>query len=211
MKYFLAAILLAVSILAFSQFNKGDKVLGGTLSFNTTKNENSRYVNLSTNSTYFSIYPSFGVLINSNLEIGALLGYTSSHDEWKATDSSTDRKSNNLATGIYLQRYFVISDKFLFSVIANINYAGGKEKTLITSQNDFDENESKQNSFRIIFRPNFIFFPSPHWGLQASIGDLSFTRTHFKNKMNDNTSNQFGVNYGSVSFGIAYYFRRDLE
>jgi len=211
MKFLVAAIFLAVSIQAFSQFNKGDKVLGGTLSFNTAKNENSRYVNVSTNSTSFSIYPSFGVLINSNLEVGTLLGYTSSHDEWKATDTNTDRKSNNLATGLYLQRYFVISDKFLFSLIANINYGGGKEKTSITSQNGIDENEGKQNSFGITFRPNFIFFPSPHWGLQASIGDLSFTVTHFKNKMNDNTSSQFGVNYGSVNFGIAYYFRGDLE
>src|SRR5687768_16114017 len=118
MKYFVAAIFLAVSIQSFSQFNKGDKVLGGTLSFNTSKSENSQYGIVATKSTNFGIYPSFGILINSNLEIGGVLGYSSGHDEWSATETSTDRKSNYFTAGLYVQRYFVISDKFLFSLIA---------------------------------------------------------------------------------------------
>ena len=86
MKYLIPAIFLAVSIQSFGQFNKGDKVLGGTLSFNTAKNENSQFGILTANSTSFGIYPNFGVLINSNLEIGGQLGYSSNHDEWSATD-----------------------------------------------------------------------------------------------------------------------------
>ena len=157
----------------------------------------------------FGIYPNFGVLINSNLEIGGQLGYSSNNDEWSTTDISRDRKSNNLTAGLYMQRYFVISDKFLFSLIGNISYSGGKEKTLTTSQNDIDEDEIKRNSIGVTFRPSFIFFPSPNWGLQASIGELGYT--HSKNKTNDDKSNGFGINYGYVSFGIAYYFRRKVE
>ena len=143
MKYIIAAIFLAVSIQSFGQFNKGDKVLGGTLSFNTAKNENSQYGNLTSNSTSFGIYPNFGVLINSNLEIGGQLGYSSNHNEWSATDASSDRKSNYLTAGFYMRRYFVISDKFLFSLMGNISYSVGKDKTLLTNQNVIDEDQTK--------------------------------------------------------------------
>ena len=209
MKYLIPAIFLAVSIQSFGQFNKGDKVLGGTLSLNTANNENNQYGAVTSNYTTFGIYPNFGVLINSNLEIGSQLGYSSSNNEWSATNASTDQKSNYLNAGLYMQRYFVISDKFLFSLIANISYGAGKDKTLITNQNGFVEDEIKRNSIGVAFRPSFIFFPSPNWGLQASIGELSYT--HSKNKTSDDTSNQFGINYGYVSFGIAYYFRRKVE
>jgi hypothetical protein len=209
MKYLIPAIFLAISIQSFGQFNKGDKVLGGTLSFNMAKNENSQFGTVTVNNTFFGIYPNFGVLINSNLEIGGQLGYTSNNDEWSNTDMSTDRKLNDLTVGLYTQRYFVISDKFLFSLIGNISYSWGKEKTLITNQNDIVEDEINRNSIGVRFRPSFIFFPSPNWGLQASIGELGYT--HTKDKTNDDTSNQFGINYGYVSFGIAYYFRRKVE
>ena len=209
MKYLIPAIFLAVSIQSFGQFNKGDKVLGGTLSFNTANNENNQFGNVTANNTSFDISPNFGVLVNSNLEIGGQVGYSSNHDEWNATDASSDRKSNYLTAGFYMQRYFVISDKFLFSLIASIGYSAGKDKTLLTNQNQVNEDETKRNSIGVTFRPSFIFFPSPNWGLQASIGDLNYT--HSKNKTTDDASNRFGINYGYVSFGIAYYFRRKVE
>ena len=34
---------------------------------------------------------------------------------------------------------------------------------------------------------------------------------HSKNKTTDDTSNQFGINYGYVGLGIAYYFRGKVE
>jgi hypothetical protein len=208
MKYLTAVILLTVSIPSFSQFNKGDKVLSGSLSLNTGKNANSQF-GTDTRNTSFGIYPSMGVLINSNVEIGGQLGYSWSHEEWNATNASTERKSNSLNAGVYMQRYFVISDKFLFSLIANISYGGGKDETLITNQTETNEAESKWNSIGVAFSPNFIFFPSFNWALQAGIGSLSYTR--YKNKTSDDTSNQFGINYGYVGFGIAYYFRRQVE
>ena len=107
MKYFIAAISLALSIQSFGQFNKGDKVLGGTLSLSTAKNENSQYAYLNSNSTSFGIYPNFGVLINSNLEIGGQLGYSSNHNESSATNASSDRKSNYLTAGLKFAFYWL--------------------------------------------------------------------------------------------------------
>jgi len=209
MKYFIAAIFFAVSIQSFGQFNKGDKVLGGTLSFTTGTNENTQYGTLTSNSASLAISPNFGVLINSNLEIGGQLGYSSTHDEWSATNASSDRKSNYLTAGFYMRRYFVISDKFLFSLSGNITYSEGKDKTIVTNQNVIEEDETKGQNFGFSFGPSFIFFPSPNWGLQASIGNLSYTT--FKNKTTDATSDQFHINYGYVGLGIAYYFRRSVE
>jgi len=209
MKYIIAAIILAVSIQSFGQFNKGDKVLGGTLSFNTGKNENTQYGTLTSNSALLAIYPNFGVLVNNNLEIGGQLGYSSIHDEWSATNASSDRRSNYWTAGFFMRRYFVISDKFLFSLIGTITYSEGKDKTVNTNQNVIDEDETKGKNIGLTFGPSFIFFPSPNWGLQASIGNLSYTNS--KNKTTDDTSNQFNINYGYVGLGISYYFRRDVE
>ena len=209
MKYFIAAISLAVSIPSFGQFNKGDKVLGGTLSLSTAKNENSQYAYLNSNSTSFGIYPNFGVLINSNLEIGGQLGYSSNRNESSAINASSDRKSNYLTAGFHIRRYFVISDKFLFSLIGNISYSVGKDKTVLTNQNVIEENQTKGKNIGLTFGPSFIFFPSLNWGLQASIGNLGYTT--FKNKTTDDTSYQFGINYGYVGLGVAYYFRGSVE
>ena len=52
-------------------------------------------------------------------------------------------------------------------------------------------------------------FPRPTGGCKQVLVNLSYTNS--KNKTNDDTSNQFGINYGYVGFGIAYYFRRKVE
>jgi len=209
MKYLIPAIFVAVSIQCLGQFNKGDKVLGGTLSFSTAKNVNSQLANFTSNNTSFGIYPNFGVFINSNLEIGGQLGYSLNHNEWSGTDASSDRKSNYLMAGFYVRRYFMISDKFFFSLIGNITYAEGKDKTVATNQNVIEEDETKGKNIGLSFGPSFVFFPSPNWGLQARIGNLGYS--NFKNKTTDDTSDAFGIDYGYVGFGIAYYFRGDIE
>ncbi|HEX6225545.1 MAG TPA: outer membrane beta-barrel protein [Chryseolinea sp.] len=209
MKYFIAAILLLGSIQCSAQFNKGDKVLGGTFGFNTAKSENNQYTPMTSGNSSFGIYPNFGILVNSNLEIGGQLGYTWSRDEWDAVGGSNDRKSNSWTARLYTQRYFMISDKFLFSLVGSISYGWSKEKTSMTNQIETIEQENKWTNFGFAVTPTFIFFPSPNWAVQASIGNLNYT--HSKNTTTDDASNSFGMNYGSLGFGLAYYFRGEVD
>jgi len=208
MKYLVPVIFLAISIQSFGQFSKGDKVLGGTVSLNTSKSETNEFGTASDYNS-FGVYPTFGVFLKSNLEVGGQVGYSSSSDEWSAPYGSSDRTSKFMTFGLYTRWYFPISEKFLFALIASGSYGTGKDKTLLVNQAIITEDENKRNSITVGLRPTFVFFPSYRWGVQAGIGDLSYT--HSKNKSSDDTSNQFGINYGYVNFGIAYYFRGKVE
>lgn len=208
MKYIFLTIFFLMCIKSYGQFVKGDKVLGGTLSLNIQRAPQSPNGGLINIGTTFDLNPNFGFLISKNLEIGGRIGYSSSYYERNTTPVISEWRSKGVTAAIYMQRYYPISDKFLFSISGSINYSKGKDtyKTTITNTNGINETETNRNSTWVSLRPNFTFFPSANWGLQASLGNITYS--HAKDKSTDETSNNFEINYGTISLGISYYFRK---
>ncbi|MEO0133124.1 MAG: hypothetical protein ABIK73_09405, partial [candidate division WOR-3 bacterium] len=154
----------------------------------------------------------FGLLLSENLEAGGLIQYSSSYYERNTiTPLITEWKSNNISIGFYLQRYFKITDNFLFSIVGDINFGSGKttDKTTNTITNEVTENETKRNSIRLNARPNFIFFPSNNWAIRASIGNIGYN--YSKNRTDDENVNIFNINYGTIGLGVSYYFRQESK
>lgn len=69
-------------------------------------------------------------------------------------------------------------------------------------------NKHKENQFVVLesHDPNIIFFPSPHWGLRAFIGELGYDyEKHIESWYKDHT---FYIDYGGFSLGLNYFFRQ---
>jgi hypothetical protein len=193
----LIAILLPFTTLA--QFVEGDKFIGGTLSLSNQRT-GSPDGGASQKITYFSIQPKMAFLLNENFAVGGTIGYASSQQQENPGIGVS--KTNSFSMGIILRRYFRITDNFLISLDANPYYQKNKTEDYIPS-------ETESNTIGLSVRPVFSFFPSKKWALEAGIGDLSFMRT--KNETLDYTSSYFNLSYGTFSFGMTYYLKRNGE
>jgi hypothetical protein len=209
MKHILFTLLLFSSFTSFSQFVKGDKYLGGTIYLNAQNAPDSPDDGRVNKSTSVGLYPSVGFLLNENFAIGGQLGYSSSYSKSTYNGSYTyEYESTGFSGGIFARKYFMLSDKFFFSLIGLMNYQKGSDIVTYTdpASNESNEEKSKGYILSASIRPNFIFFPTPKWAFEASIGNLSY---HYnKNVTDDKSRNNFNMDYGTISFGLSYYFRR---
>jgi len=210
MKYLIAIIILLTTIQSYGQFSKGDKVLGGTFSISSLSAASDG--NPDRKSSSLSLSPYFGVLVSKNLEIGGSIGYSSQYSEFKNySNYVAESKSHNLSFGFYVQRYFPITDKFLFSITGIMYYAAGRNRsnTRNTNTDEVYEDETRQFETGLNIKPGFIFFPSQKWAFRANIGNIGYS--YSKNKTDNDWQNSFGINYGSIGLGVAYYFRKEIQ
>lgn len=197
-------VLLLCSSLTYGQFSKGDMYLGGAFSFSTHSTPMSGLENISRS---FSVVPSLGYFINENMALGARVGYSNNYS--KATSSVsfvTENLDQSLITGFFARRYFSLSDKFFFTVIGSVDLNQGSNKQTETILNTTTVNKSKDLRVTAAVRPNFVFFPTPKWAFDVSIGNIGYTI--YKDITSKNTTNSFNLQYGAVSLGVSYYFRK---
>lgn len=196
--------LLCLPVCSWAQFSAGNKFIGGSVSINNQNgNVTSPYVSLAQN---FGISPSMGFLVKDNLAVGFRLGYTKSYTDYNYGNISGYPKSNDyeaFSGGLFLRRYITISEKFLFAIDGSVNYIRGTTTNSYIGQTN--SYITKQYNLTAQVAPLFIYFPSDHWGIEASLGSLYFT--HMYNFITDKNANMFNLNYGSFSLGFAYYIR----
>ncbi len=204
MKLILSFILLALAVRSQAQFNKGQKVLGGSLSF-YSRNTKAAYNSSSPNTgTSFGISPSLGIFVKPNLAVGALVTYSSLHIK-DGTSSGSDQTT--MGGGMFLQRYFTISDKFFFTIMGSADYSSEKETFTVTdpTTNATIWNTSKTHAIGVHVRPSFIFFPSPKWALEATLGGFNYNHALIPSEQ---TTDTFNFYYGSIGLGVYYYIGR---
>jgi len=206
MKHLITAILLFVSFQSFGQFSKGDKVLSGTFSVFTQRAPESPNGGLINKHNTFNIDPRFGFLLTENLEVGARVGYSRQASEHTTSYPSTFTwGAREITTGIYARRFFTLSDKFLFTIVGDMNYHFGKnwdENNNIITGEVRDSNERNQG-IGIGITPGFMFLPTNNWAFQANVGNLHYS---FSTR-DDQPANIFQSNLGHLNFGVAYIFR----
>lgn len=201
---FLVIKLMFISWLATAQFNAGDKFLGGTMALQIQDAPNSPNGGLTNEVRSFAVSPTLGLLAKSNLAIGGLLGYSVYTSKiTNAPSPALEYSSHYFSVGIFARRYFAFSDNFLFTVSASGNFERGSEERNYNPPSSGAESQLYQ--WVIAVRPGLLLFPSPHWGIEASIGTISFTSQ--MNLSTEEKSTIFNLSYGSLAFGIAYYFR----
>jgi hypothetical protein len=197
MKKLLFILSLILPTLAQAQFHKGDSFLGGSFSAGYVKRIKSQYAGYT--QTSLSVYPQAAIFLTPRFALGGTLGFGGSH----TGDDDSDYNSRSYGVGA-LGRYFLLAkEKFAIALTGGITY--NRERTKRESDDGY-EDVTKTYSLGASFRPTFLYFPSPRWGFEASVGTISYT--HEQNLSNERTTDDFHADYGNISLGVAYYFRK---
>lgn len=190
-----------------AQFNKGDKFLDVALLLNNVKNDGGYDYSTIRN---IGVSPSIGFFISDNLALGSSFSYGSSYH----SNDDTRNTGKSVSGGLFIKRFFTLNEKFLFLLKGGISYGRGVGERVTVPNSIFDY-KSDFYFFGANIIPSFVFFPSPKWGFEASVGGIGFD--HRKRESinttitNTNTTNTFSILGGSISFGVNYYLRKKVD
>jgi hypothetical protein len=206
-KILLLIILISFSFLAKAQFTKGDKSLGGYVTFDG-QNSSDQDGEPSNETRQVGIEPSFGYFISEKTAVGIFAGYNRyhSHSENAYNGSVWETKDRTASMGLFAQQYFPLTENFLFTITGQIRFSRTWNETVYEEGTYSDEDKLNSYSLGATVRPGFTFFPSQRWAFEASIGSLRYT--YSRSLSNDSKSGAFGFNYGSVGLGVRYFFRQ---
>lgn len=214
MKKFFVFSLLALPLAASAQFTKGNMFLGGSLSVMLQNNNpTSPPLNLispSTQTNNFSLAPSVGFFINEKTVLGVSLSYSAVIQKYdysrypQLTSYTSKTEGSSFGLSPYIRYYLPISTTIYVGLQGGLSFSRGTTTFTEFNGGNLQETDIPSYQLGMSFRPIFIFFPSPKWGVEASIGSLGYT--YVRNLPDNGSSNSFGLNAGSFSFGIAYYF-----
>ncbi|MCH7410026.1 hypothetical protein MM239_11525 [Belliella sp. DSM 111904] len=188
-------------ILSFGQFSKGEKFVGGNMSYYSSKIKYAPSNNPST--TLFSLNSQFGFFVSQSLAVGPAVNFVSSSQPNlnPATNLFQTSKISGLAGGLFIRKFFTISDSFFFSLEGK-GLAGRVNRDL-SSPFLYEEHSTRVH---LSFYPAFTFMPNQKWGFDATIGEASYQSNWYTNPSEESN---FQVNFGQVKIGVNYFFGRN--
>jgi hypothetical protein len=208
MKKIIVFAFISLPLFAIAQFNNGDVFIGGaaSVSLQNTSAPTTANPGYTSQINSFSISPAIGFFLNQKFSIGGDLSYGGSIQKYEnpSNNIQSTTKYNALGVGAIARYYFPISNSFYFSLQGLISFNRGTNKSDQTSGGFTSNSESNNYSLGVNFNPVLIFFPSPQWGIEASVG--SFGYSYYRNLPDVSHSSSFNLSAGRFTFGLAYYF-----
>lgn len=211
-KFTLALLpLFFLSLTAWAQLEKGNKVLGGSFNYSSVTDKSKAYGNVESTNV-FQFNPSFGYFVKDNLVVGLGLGFYGS----KSTEDNgivVDYSNNSFGVGPYIQKFFPLSEKFSFFGRISTGYTKGKDETSSSSEY-FTDSEFKFSTLQVNSALGFTFFPKKWLGIDLSICPLKYSHlvTKPENSTDDNryTTNvfNFSLDTSSILLGANFYLSR---
>lgn len=201
MKLILTIVFLLSCCCANAQFVKGDKFIAGGFSVSVQNSSEDNFYDGKYRS--FQVYPEVGFFLNERYAVGGGFSFLTTTNKSDVSQGTyQDHKVLGLGVDLFVKRYFPITEKFFFSMDGSVSYDRRRATT------DYGGSESKEKSYIVGLNvsPSLIFFPSPNWAIEGSIG--GFNLSHSRGLSDDSKSTSFGLDYGSFSLGFAYFFRK---
>lgn len=213
MKYILTLCLLGLSTLTFCQIAKGRIYLGGTAQFNTAANNQGPWINstlTTTDSRTVQLTPFAGFMVSDRWGIGAELFFAHTAQSFESGGTPVqENKALGLGGGVFAELFVPLSPKFYFSLRNTLRYRTSEsEITLLASSGNSVETTSSLTSsnFSLELLPRLSFFPNQNWACSMGIGNVSAS-LFTPNVNDDRTSTSFNATLGSLSLGLAYFFK----
>jgi hypothetical protein len=215
-KLFIVNILMLCAIVTYAQLSKGTIQIGGQVNYSRTSNDNEILITLGdTKSSTFTISPRAGIFVSDKSVIGLSIEYSRNTSEgiYSPDFGFVDVKgtSNTFIFGPYYRFYQPLGTTAALFLHAQSSVGFGKNKTEI----DDTDIRFKSFLFNVAVSPGITFFVSEKWGLEGSIGLLSYRSTTMKLDEDDadddkDTSDQFdfNLNFSSFSLGVQYFLAR---
>ncbi|UKJ08826.1 autotransporter outer membrane beta-barrel domain-containing protein [Solitalea lacus] len=197
---FAIVVLVATSIAANAQINKGNQSIG--LSFSS---RNSNYtvsgVNVYTSDqSNFSVNIDYAYFIKDKVSLGLFAGFGKNDARYDNSSNGTDQNSKNYTAGVFGKQYFMFGNKFGAFGAANLS-------TTIAKSHNYDANASlllsnyKYFNVGLGLQGGIAFFPFKRLSCEAGIGAVNIG--YSKNKSfnsNDELDSDSSVSLFDFSF-----------
>jgi outer membrane protein W len=198
-KLLLSFILLApICIGAQAQTTQGSLMLGGGISFSSSKNEGSEG---DYKTTSFAFIPSVGYFVVDNLAVGANLSLQSDKTTG-GINGNYEAKQTSLAVGPFARYYiFTSNEKFAFMAEAGLLFGSGKQES------NNNNSTTKSSSVNFYVSPGFTYFLTDKWGVELQLEGLTYS-SYDPNKDIENDKRSgfgLGVDFFNPSLGIRYF------
>jgi len=200
--------LIAVSALAFTtqaQTEKGKFILGGSVEFNSSKDNDASKAD-----TRFSIVPSVGYFVSDNFAIGTGVGFGTSKNHVDAVGNVAGftTKSEAFVVAPFARYYKGITEQFKFFGQLSVPMAFGNNKLGDNDGNNYAKT-SKFSNVGVALSPGFAFFPSKKFGIEFSVEGISYNNSSDKNgngdKIGGNKEFNIGANFFAPRLGVQFY------
>lgn len=199
MKKFL--LLLALYVFIAAQVNAqsaGDKWVGGSIGFTTSKEEDKLR-------TYdYNIMPEFGYVLNDRFALAIALGYD--HSEFVSSYHSAENAFSDYVDYVVNRNGFVVNPFVRYTIlkgnIGGLFVDGGASYKYYKVQ--YHNNHEKIEDFEIGFRPGVAIVLSSRLSLIGRFGFLGY-RTFDSKYYYDKTSG-FNIDMKSFSLGVNVMF-----
>ncbi|MFD2035605.1 hypothetical protein ACFSKL_12450 [Belliella marina] len=185
-----------VPLVSFGQFSKGTKMIGGNISFSSSKYNSEP--NLPSYNNYFSGNSHLGFFLNESFAIGPAINFTNIKTPFfnPTTNSIGYRNTNSYGGGVFVRKFLPISEKFYFSL-------QGEGLVGRTKGEDDPENDT---TLRLSIQPMFTFMPNKNWGFDIGVSQLYFRSNWSDSQLRER---HFQASLGQVSLGVNYFFGRN--
>jgi len=196
-----------------AQLRKGDKWIGGNLSFaKESESGMSGTTPTYSNTVYYSVRPTVGLLLGNKWGMGISMGYSGGIQN-RYTSGNYPEKSQirSLVPGLLFRRFSKITDKFWFVTEGNLSYSSNIRKQSNYTSDEPEWNESTMYIISAGIIPSFIFIPSPSWGFEFSPGRLSYQVLDSRDSKKGFANYLFDLEYGQLNLAINYYIRGKKE
>lgn len=216
MKKILTLSLFVLPFFSIAQFNKGQVYVGGTLSASLQNTDASTGYTGSglTKSNTINASPAVGFFLSPKVAVGGTIGYGHSFQEYDfqsfdvntgTTVTSFQKNKNNGVSIGAIARYFVpLSTSVYFALHEQLSFTRSTSETVQGTSAQETTTQSPSYTLGLSVRPVLIFFPSPHWGIEAGVGSVGYS--YIRVLPDQASTNTFTLSAGSFSFGLAYYF-----
>lgn len=181
-------LLIATPYFAFSQIQKGNYLLEGAISYAKTEFEDQL-------NTRFGTDLSFGYFISEKTSLNISLGYDSDKND---IPSLVDVSSNSFSYGLFSRTYFLISEKFYWSLEGFVSLSDGKQE-----DNSGIPVEVSRNDLTIGIRPALTYLLSKKFALNLHFGLLSYQHTTFDTPLGERNSDIWNLNFSTSSLGLS--------
>lgn len=178
MKFAFTGLAIVFTLFSFNsqaQINKGQKMLGASLTFSSSKTE---YVgNTTIKPTNLLIQPSIGFGIGKNWIVGGLIGYNHTNQKQETEGRTEDEvtKINIYSVGVWARKFYPLMEKFGIYGQGNLSAGFGKGKK--TSYISSFTGKADINAFAANLQPGFYFLPGKKVILEATFGSLGYSST----------------------------------
>ncbi|WP_300675537.1 outer membrane beta-barrel protein [Soonwooa sp.] len=190
-----------------AQVPKGTQYVSGQIGFSTTKNHSN---NSSVES--YKFLPTYGYFFAPSWAIVMSAGYKQETEKTQSQNANLDLQdlesvSSALVVTPSLRRFWVLDDKFSLFCQLDFPLEFGNVKSTSRLDNSGVEVSSTKNSYSsygVSVKPGIDYFLNRRWKIAASLGEIGYYNTHFKESNTNKNRFNFEGNFSSVQFAVKY-------